>query len=121
MFGNESSNLLIIGDSDHESGKEADKGKNLSEKPPKKAPQPEQGEHSEKNQIHPVHCRKLLTEPARRTARGKRCISESIRNCSVVATALEVRLQKFFVKTSGRRNLCNQPVTILREDSWSIR
>jgi len=68
MFGNESSNLLIIGDSDHESGKEADKGKNLSKKPPKKAPQPEQGEDPEENQIHPVHCRKPLAEPARRIA-----------------------------------------------------
>jgi hypothetical protein len=95
MFGNESGDLLIIGDSDHESGKEADKGKKLPEKPPKKAPQPEQGEDTEENQIHPVHCRKPLTEPARRTARERRCISESIRNCSVAATALAGRTTKF--------------------------
>jgi hypothetical protein len=68
MFENESSNLSIIGDRDHEPGKEADKRKKLSEKTPKKAPQPEQGEDPEENQIHPVHCRKPLAEPARRTA-----------------------------------------------------
>ncbi len=50
--------LLIIGDRDHEPGDEGGKGKQLPEKTSKKAAQAEQGDDTEKNQIHPVHGRK---------------------------------------------------------------